>query len=342
MNTIDTRSLSPEQQEVIRKGAVKAFLNGKSISEVCTMYSVSRQSLHNWVSAYIKGGEKSLNTKKQGRPEGGLLKNWQCAQIVKIVKNYCPNDIEMPYFLWSREAVSKLILNRYEISLSKTTVGRYLKKWGFTSQKPIKRAYERNDTDVIKWVEEIFPTIRKRSIKENTSIFWEDESGLSSENIAGKSYGIKGQKPVIKKTGKRFRCNMISAISNGGKLYFSIFDEKFDSDVFIKFLKKLCRESDRKVFVITDRHPVHKSKKVETWLKRNRSMIEIFFLPGYCPELNPDELLNNDIKSNALGRYRPRTKEEMKGRVRNHLRMRQKQPAILKNFFHNRHVKYAA
>lgn len=342
MKTVDSRSLSPTQQEVVRKGAVKAFLDGVEIKNVCRIYSVSRQSLHNWVSAYKKKGESALRTKKQGRPEGGLLKNWQSAQVVKSIKNYCPNDIEMPYFLWSREAVSKIIFERYKISLSKTTVGRYLKKWGFTSQKPIKRAYERNDEDVIKWVEETFPSIRKRAKKENAAIFWEDESGLSSENIAGKSYGLKGKTPVVKKTGKRFRCNMISAISNGGKLYFNLFDEKFDSDVFIQFLKKLCRESDRKVFVITDRHPVHKSKKVATWLTQNKNMIEMYFLPGYCPELNPDELLNNDIKSNALGKYRPRTKDEMKKRVKSHLSMRQKQPAILKNFFHGKHVKYAA
>ncbi len=316
MKDIDTRSLSPVQQETVRRGAVRAFLNGVKISDICTMYSVSRQSIHRWVSAYKKKGEKALKTKKQGRPKGCLLRNWQSAQIVKTVKNYCPNDIGMAYFLWSREAVSKLISDRYKISLSKTTVGRYLKKWGFTSQKPIKRAYERNDENVIKWLEDTFPKISKRAKKENTTIFWEDESGLSSENISGKSYGIRGKKPVIKKTGRRFKCNMISAISNAGKLYFSLFDEKFESNFFIKFIKKLCRETNIKLFVITDRHPVHKSKKVATWLKQHESMIEIFFLPGYCPELNPDELLNNDIKSNALGRYRPRTKDEMKNRIK--------------------------
>ncbi len=147
---------------------------------------------------------------------------------------------------------------------------------------------------------------------------------------------------MIEGTGKRFGCNMISAITNRGRLSFMVFRERFTTTVFLEFLRRLIRGADRKVFLIVDGHPVHRSKKAKAWVAKNAERIEVIFLPGYSPELNPDEMLNQDVKSNAVGRLRARTQPEMIGNVRRFLHRRQRQPHIVARYFHEEHVRYAA
>jgi transposase len=166
--------------------------------------------------------------------------------------------------------------------------------------------------------------------------------GLRSDHAVGRSYGLKGQTPVILATGQRFGCNMISAITNQGRLNFMVFKKRFTAQVFLEFLRRLLRQSDRRVYLIVDRHPVHRSRRVQNWVKENEAQIRLVFLPSYSPELNPDELLNQDVKSNALGRQRPGNQTELLGKVRSYLRSRQCKPDIVSNFFQGKHVQYAA
>ena len=166
--------------------------------------------------------------------------------------------------------------------------------------------------------------------------------GLRSDHQTGTPWGRRGETPVVPGTGQRFRCNMISALTNRGRLAFMLFESTFTEDLVLDFLKRMVRMSDRKVFLIVDRHRVHRSKKVKRWLRNHRTQIRLDFLPPYSPELNPDELLNQDVKSNALGRRRPANKEEMKSGVRSYLRSTQRQAAVVRNFFLEKHVRYAA
>jgi len=166
--------------------------------------------------------------------------------------------------------------------------------------------------------------------------------GLRSDWQAGTSFGLKGHTPVISGTGQRFRCNMISSITNRGTLRFMVFDRRFTAAVFIDFLSRLARQSEQKVFLIMDGHPVHRAAKVKRWLAVKRDRLEMFSLPGYSPELNLDELLNQDVKSNALGRRRPPNKTELIEDVRGYLRSTQKTPQVVRNFFQERHVRCAA
>ena len=147
---------------------------------------------------------------------------------------------------------------------------------------------------------------------------------------------------MIPGTGQRFGCNMISAITNQGQLNFMVFKQQFRSDVFQEFLRRLVRQSKRKVFLIVDGHPVHRATKIKKWVENNDEHIRLFFLPGYSPELNPDEILNQDVKSNAVGRKRPRNQQELLRNVRGYLRSRQRQPRIVKQYFQEEHVRYAA
>ena len=342
MEKIDARSLSPSAQEHLRRMAVKAVMQGAKQTEVAKTFGVTRHTICRWVKAYRHQGQEALKAKKKGRPKGGKLLPWQAAQIAKAVMDHHPEQLKLPFFLWTREAVALLIKRRFGVQLSVWTVGRYLKRWGFTPQKPARRAWEQNPQQVQHWLEHEYPSIRRQAQRDKAQIYWGDEMGLRSDHAVGRSYGRKGQTPVILATGQRFGCNMISAITNQGRLNFMVFKERFTAHVFLEFLRRLLRQSDRRVYLIIDRHPVHRSRRVQNWVKENEERLRLVFLPSYSPELNPDELLNQDVKSNALGRQRPGNQTELMGKVRSYLRSRQCKPDIVANYFQGRHVQYAA
>jgi len=342
MTIPDARSLPSEAQEDIRRKAVQAVLGGRSQVEVANLFGVTRQAVGRWIKAYREGGEKALRMKKKGRPGKPRLLPWQAAQTVRTIEDRHPDQLKLPFYLWTREAVAQLIEKRYGIGVSVWTVGRYLARWGMTPQKPIRRAFEQNPQEVKRWMEEEYPAILARAKREKAEIHWGDEMGLRSDHAAGRSYGRRGKTPVIPGTGQRFRCNMISAITNRGRLHFMVFKEHFNAGVFLNFLKRLVKQVRRKIFLIVDRLPAHRSGKVEKWLQKNERRIRIFFLPGYSPELNPDEELNQDVKSNAVGRKRAHTRQEMISNVRGFLRSRQRTPHIVRNYFKEEHVRYAA
>lgn len=345
MKTRDARRLSSDAQENQRLSAVRAILAGTKQVEVARIFHVSVQSVCQWFKKYRDGGLRALRAKPRGRPKtGGALLPWQAATVVRILQRKDPNQLSLPFYLWTRDAVRDLVQNKYGIRLSRWTIGRYLKRWGFTPQKPLRRAYEQDPQAVRRWLEVDYPAICTRARLEKALIFWGDETGLRSDHAAGRSYGLRGQGAIISGTGQRFSCSMISAITNQGQLYFTITRDRFNSTAFIKFMKRLVKPSPRKILLIVDGHPSHKSQIVRAWLNRpeNKKHIEVFLLPGYSPELNPDELVNQDVKSNALGRRRPRTRDEMVQDVRSHLHKRQRQPHIVRNYFQEQRVRYAA
>lgn len=341
MKHLDARLLQPVIQQQLRNNSVDLFLHGKSPTDISTQLGVSRQSVYNWVKKHSISGKKGLKVHKRGRPKGTQLQPWQCAQIVNLIKNYCPDELSMPFFLWTRESVGLLIKEEFNIKLSRWTVGRYLANWGLSPQKPARRAIEQNPKAIEHWLKIEYPAIQKLARKDKATIHWGDEMGLRSDHNVGRTYGMKGKTPVVKRTGNRFSCNMISTITNLGKLTLMVFHENFTSEVFLQFLKRLVRQCDRKIFLIVDNHRAHKSKKVNKWLTDNVNRIRLFYLPSYCPELNPDEFLNQDVKS-YLGKQRLHTKAQMVKTLNSHLKMRQKQPHIIQNFVKGCHPRYAA
>ena len=342
MKIRDARSLPAVSQEDLRCKAIKAVRDGKKQVEVAKILGITRQAVGKWVKAHREGGAKALRAKPKGRPKGGALFPRQAAQVTKAIVDHCPEQLKLPFYLWTREAVAQLIERRFGIRLSIWTVGRYLARWGFTPQKPVRRAFEKSPEQVRHWLEQKYPAIRRQAKREGAEIYWGDEMGLRSDHAAGRSYGRRGQTPVIPGTGQRLGCNMISAITNRGRLNFMVFKTRFRVDVFLDFLKRLVRQTKRKAFLIVDGHPVHRSKKAKVWLKNKSHRIRLFFLPSYSPELNPDEMLNQDIKSNAVGRQRARKQDELVSNVRGYLYSRQRQPHIVKKYFEESHVQYAA
>ncbi len=338
----DARSLSPEAQEALRFRVVNAVNKGMKHIDAVKIFQVSRSSTSKWINTFKAKGESAIKAKRRGRIPVARLKGHQAATIVRIITDKCPEQVKLPFVLWTREAVQQLIAERYSLQLSIWTIGRYLHQWGFTPQKPQKRAYEQNNEEVKEWLSKEYPKIKRRASRLKAEIHWEDETGMRSDHQAGTSWSPKGKTPVIPCTGKRFSLNMISSITNKGTLAFRLFKGKFFSDVFIDFMKRLVKHRRRKIFLIVDSHPVHKSKKVEQWLKQNKKRIEMYLLPTYSPELNPDELLNQDVKSNAVGRQRARDVSELEFNLGMFLHQRQNNPDIVKSYFHKHSVIYAA
>jgi len=343
MKTKDTRSLSPSAQEALRMRAVKAALKADTQKEVCENFGISRQSLGNWLKKYRKSGWRALKAKKRGRTKSIRLKPWQAATTVRIITDRLPDQLKLPFALWTREAVAGLIEMKFGIKLSKMTIGRYLKRWGFTPQKPAKRAVEQSPEAVKKWLETEYPAIKARSLKEKAEIHWGDETGIRSDHQAGRTYGRKGKTPIVPCTGQRFGCSIISTITNRGTLRFMILKKRFNADQFITMLSRLLKSvKAEKIFLIVDRHPVHRAAKVKKWLEKHHDKIQMFFLPPYSPEVNPDEFLNNDLKSNAVGRKRAKDSEELETNVRKFFKTKQKRPENVKKYFQAKSVRYAS
>lgn len=342
MKNLDTRCLPPEVQDGLRQRVVRAVVKGMSQAQAARVFGVSRRSVNGWHRRFRTGGPGALRSRPRGRPQVLSLKPYQAATVVRLITDRCPDQLKMPFFLWTREAVRDLIAQRYGTRLSVWTVGRCLRRWGFTPQKPLRRAYERDPEAVRRWLKKQYPAIRALARREKATIFWGDETGMRSDHQAGRSWGRRGQTPVVPGTGKRFRCNMISALTNRGTLAFMVFSGRFTQTVFLVFLRRLLRHARRTLFLIIDSHPVHVGAHTKQWVKRHRRQIRLFFLPGYSPELNPDELLNQDVKTNAVGRKRPRTPPELVGNVRRFLWSTQRRPEKVRSYFRHPNVRYAA
>ncbi|HET8662459.1 MAG TPA: IS630 family transposase [Micromonosporaceae bacterium] len=230
---------------------------------------------------------------------------------------------------------------RFGTGLSLVTIGKYLRSWRLSPQKPVRKAYEQNPEAVARWLEVEYPAIARRAKREKALILWLDQTGLRSDAPVGKSWAPVGKTPVVKKTGRRFGVNAMAAISNKGELYFTCYHGSFNGAVFLDFLKRLVRHLDRKIHLIVDGHPVHRRISVRNWLAENVGRIQMHFLPGYSPELNPVELLNGDTKRH-VAQANPPTKAQLAAEVRAHLRRRQNQPELVRSLFHKPEVRYAA
>jgi transposase len=341
----DTRSLPAAAQAALRNRAVRAVLGGMTQAEAARVFGVHHNAVNRWIRRYREGGWAGLAERRRGRRPGdqAALTGLQQQELIALVRESTPDQLGLAGFLWTRDAVAELITQRYGLRLARTTVGGYLRGWGFSPQRPQRRALEQNPAAVRRWLAEEYPAIRALAKREGGMVLWLDEMGIRSDAAAGRSWAPVGQTPVSKGTGKRFRVNMISAVSNAGMLRFRLFTGSFSGPVFIDFLRRLLRDcGGRKVHLIVDGHPVHRAKAVSAWVARHGERIQLHFLPGYSPELNPVELLNHDVKANAAGRRRPRSAQELRDELYGYLRRRQRQPAVLIRFFDHPTTRYAA
>ena len=343
MSIRNARSVSPKELEDRRRQAVKLFEEGRSRVQIAPIVGAHRNVVGQWISDWQKRGDESFSVAQPGRPKGSgcRLQGWQASLIKRLITDKMPDQLKFPFALWTREAVQQLILKRVGVDLPIRSVGNYLKRWGFTPQRPVKRAYERNNAAIRRWLDEDYPKISERAKNEGAEIQWGDETGIRSDDVTGRSYAPKGETPVVRRKGCRERLSMVSTVTNRGKLRFSVFPGSINADKMIAFLERLVRDSDKKIFLILDNLRVHHSKKVTKWLANHKDAIEVFFLPRYSPELNPDEYLNNDFKQQVRSRPDSRHKGELEKQVRSVMHSIQRMPERVISYFQSPHTLYA-
>lgn len=336
----DARKLSHATLEAIRIRAVKQVEAGESPEVVIAALGMNPRNIYRWIALYREGGEAALKARALKGPAPKLT-GAQLKWIRKTVIGKSPLQLGFEFALWTREMVRDLIRKKYGIKLHVVSVGRLLRKIGLSPQKPLHRAFQQNPKLIQAWIDEEFPKIKALAKREKAEIFFGDEAGVRSDYHAGTTWGGKGETPVVVSTGARFTINMISAISSKGALRFMTVRGGVGARVFVTFLKRFLLGAKRPLFLILDGHPSHRSKLVREFVASTKGRLRIFFLPAYSPQLNPDELVWNNVK-NRVGRSMLAGPIDLKKRVHSQMRWLQKNPTVVRNFFQEPHVRYAA
>lgn len=343
MKETDLRKQPDDVRNHMRKQAIRLIKTGKTQQEIADNFGVHLNTVGGWWRNYQKEGKKALQVNKRGLKsgQGRVLTAEQEKEIQKMIIDKTPDQLKLPFVLWDRKAVKELIQSHYGIIVAIRTIGDYLQRWNFSPQRPVKRAYEQQPKTVQRWLDEVYPEIQIKAKQENAEIHWGDETGFRNDHHYGRGYSPRGKTPVVHLSAKRVSTNMISSITNQGKVRFMIYSKSMNAQVLIKFLKRLIKSVDRKIFLILDNLKVHHAIRVREWLEGKEDEIEIFFLPSYSPELNPDEYLNNDIKQGIHSKTLFRDEKSLKKGVLSHMRMLQKMPKRVMNYFKHPKIAYA-
>ena len=343
MEKTDARRLPKESLNLLKDQTIRLLKQGHKQVTVAQILGIRAATVSEWRSKYKQGGKKALHTKKRGvkTGQGRVLTADQEKEIQQMIIDKTPDQLKLPFILWDRKAIKELIVRQYGVTVAIRTIGDYLLRWNFTPQRPAKRAYEQQPKAVQKWLDEEYPKIQVRAKQEKAEIHWGDETGFRNDHHYGRGYSPKGKTPILRLPAKRVRSNMISTVSNQGNVRFMIYSEKMNAKVLIRFLKRLIKVSDQKIFLILDNLRVHHAILVREWLENKKDELEIFFLPSYSPELNPDEYLNNDIKQGIHSKTIFRDEESLKKSILSHMRMLQKTPARVMNYFKHQNIAYA-
>lgn len=336
----DGRKLPRDAKAQLRMAAVQRIEAGESPESVAAGMGFNRRTIYRWLEAFHYGGKSALAAKPiPGAPS--KLDAKQMERLSRIVRTKNPLQLAFPYALWTLAMIRVLIEREFGVSLSEVTVGRLMRRLGFSPQRPLYRAWQQDPALVEAWRSKEYPKIAKRAKRENALIFFADESGIRSDHHAGTSWAPVGRTPIVKATGARFGCNMLSAVNALGHFRFMTVQGSVNGAVFKEFLRRLITGMDRKIFLIVDGHPSHKAKLVKKFVAENAERIELFLLPPYAPELNPDELAWAHIKT-KIGKAAVLSKDELRTQVERAMRQLQHLPHIVSGFFRAPTCSYAA
>jgi transposase len=326
MENTDIRTLSPQAQYELRKLVIRFRKKGMTNQEVAETVGIAETSASTIWQTYQRHGIEAIQPKVRGRRFGAKrrLTAEQEAAVQKLLIDKTPDQLKLPFALWTRDAVRLVIKQEYRVELPLRTITDYLKRWGFTPQKPVKRAYEQDPKKLARWLETDYPEIAAHAKRQKAEIHWGDETGIQNDAYHAKGFSPKGKAPVVRLNAKKSSINMISAITNHGKVRFMLYREKMSSPVLIKFMSRLIKDTNRKVFLILDNLKVHHSKKVAAWLEANHEKIEVFYLPSYAPEHNPDEYLNGDLKQRIRSGLPARSQNDLIKKTRSFMKTVQK------------------
>jgi transposase len=344
MRHVDMRKLPAAAQEERRRQVIGLRQAGMTYAAIAGQVGLSRTGVFNICQRFAAEGAEGLVGKPRGRKpdEQRLLDAAQEAEVQDLVCRHTPDEVGLPFALWSRAAVRALITRHCGVELAVRTVGKYLARWGFTAQKPTRRAYEQDPVAVRRWLRRDYPEIVARAKRARGIVVWGDETGLRSDDVRGRSYAPRGRTPVVRVCHRRAGLSLITAVTNRGKLRWMIVDGAVNAPTFIRFLERLIREARCKVLLILDRLKVHRARLVQDWLAAHSAEIEVHYLPAYSPDLNPDEGVHADLKQ-AVSRKAPaRSKQQLKRAAIGHMRSLSKRPKRIRPIFRHPQFRYAA
>jgi transposase len=336
---IDGRTLSHEMSETMRRLGVQRVKEGAAPSEVIKSYGLCRTTIYKWLTAERRGGTAALAARKHPGRRPALAPR-QKLQVRGWINGKDPRQYGFDFGLWTRRIVAALIAEKFEVRLGVTAVGRLLAELDITPQKPLRRAYERDPEAIARWTKTVFPRLRARATRVGAKIFFLDEAGVRSDQVLGRTWGLRGQTPEVATSGRRQSVSAISAVNARGAFWYEIYTERLNGVRFVQLLTHFMRGRRHPVFLVLDGHPAHIAKVVARYVQRLAGRLELHFLPGYAPELNPDEFVWNHLKRQGVSKTPLRRDESLRSRVQSDLAAIQSRPALVRSFFHAPSVAY--
>ena len=337
--------MSPEEQWFLRKTIIQVYLKGFTAQQIAEILDAKLRHVQSTIKNYKDGGWEAISFKVMGRPLGSnkTLKPEQEEEIKTVVMTKMPEEFGLQGFLWDMRNVLALIVILFHLVVPRSTMSVYFARWKFTPQRPVIRNYKQNPEHVNEWIEVTYPQIKARAKEESGEIFWGDETGIQNQCNYSIGYALKGNTPTAKvSSDHKLRVNMMSAINNQGKLRFMIYEGKMNQQRLIVFMKRLIKSNGKKIFLILDNLSVHHGKIVKAWLEENKSKIEVFYLPPYSPERNPDEYFNGSLKRELEKSGNAVTKEKLISNIRASARKLQSNKKHISNLFYADNIRYAA
>lgn len=327
------RSTNEERIEAIR-----LLREGYTRAEVANIMRVTESSVYEWQSKFRKGGPDALSTKiASGRKS--LLTGEQLLQLSRWLRGN-PRQVQFDSGLWTRKIIRDLILREFGVDYSLQNVGKILKMLGFSPQRPVYQALERDPVKRHIWTEETFPAIRERAAQEGAKVYFADEAACRTDYHAGTTWAPVGQTPVAEHIGARERIGMISAVSLRGDMHWMVYTEPMNSELFTQYLAYLIQDIEGKIFLIADRARYHTSKETTGWANEHKDRIELFFLPSYSPDLNPDEWVWKNVKHDNIARIVPQRPGHLFEIASHALRKLWETPEKIRSFFADPNLAY--
>jgi transposase len=337
----DGRKLDHNTLEEIRRMAVERVLEGEDPSAVIASYGFCRTTIYKWlkrVKRRRRGFDPLRSTKGTGRPPKLTAKQGQ--QVFRWINGKDPRQYGFDFGLWTRQIVAELVADKFGIRLSVASVGKLLATLGLTPQKPLMRAYERDPEAIEAWKRDTYPSIAKRAKRCRADIYFWDESGFRADAVQGKTWGVKGKTPVIEVPGKRQTVSAASAVNSKGAFWFATYQGGMTASLFVAMLKVMIRGRRSPLFLILDSLPAHKAKLVRHYVEGTKGKLELHFLPGYAPELNPDELVWSYVKRTGTAKKPLALDESLQDRIETDLLGIKKDRALIRSFFRAPDVAY--
>lgn len=342
MEKINLRKMNNDEMYAIKKQVVRLKELGKSRREIEELTGVNESAVSRIWQAYLRAGLSGIKPKKSGRKKGSqtLLTAQESLMVRRAIVDKAPDQLKMAGCLWTRQKISEYVKREYGKALSLRCVTNYLKAWGLTCQRPTKRAYAQDDVRVADFKEREYPAIAARAKAENAEIYWGDEVGVSNTANYERGFSPKGHPPVLKVETRKEHMSMISAITNKGSVRFMVYEQAMTQQKLIDFMQRLITNASRKIFFILDNLRVHHGKIVAAWLERHKDKIEVFYLPPYSPEINPDEYLNHALKMDVHSGKHPRNKKDITHKIQSFMRRLQHNKQRVVAFFQHKNLHY--